>query len=376
MIKVISSKKDKKEINSIRYKLRKSNIIANKRIAHFIELLGYDYTLFNHLYNIDIRVNYDTCECKKDEEAHYEATCEYNPNRNGISLNTEFIDDFESYDDIAYTIIHEKLHANRDVLLKNEINYLNILDYLDYCDFSLEDKKIYNECLIALNNTISNKKIQVLKIVNYKEYSLVYIYDKEENYFSIYKLNNISNLINYNNMNNSYNNIINYIKANNIIPIKEFINHNNNQDYVYEITGIYAPHGRFNKTNEIKKANMLINYQTELEEILIEIMTSIIDYHKDKDFLDIDGFCNQIISKSNNVLLLNCIKIFYKYKEEFINKFLLSSYQDERVNELENIFLNDYAKFIKLVSKIYSNNFEISLNDEIIIDEIAKRRLK
>ena len=37
---------------------------------------------------------------------------------------------------------------------------------LDYCNFSLEDKKLYNECLIALNNTISNKKIQVLKIVN------------------------------------------------------------------------------------------------------------------------------------------------------------------------------------------------------------------
>ncbi len=356
-------------------RVKEANNISNNIISHFFELLGYDSNLFKHLYNIDIIIGYGNI-IKKDEVAHYEFTTDEKHNKNRIVIDGNYIEESDSLNDLVVTLIHEKLHANRDVLLKTEINYANIDDYIDYNSLSNEDKKLYHELFNLLENKRLNNKYKILKISNFKDYSYVYIYNKERRSFEIYKLNDLN--INYKNINKSYKDIINYIISNNIEPIKSIYNYKNfNDEEIYEITGIYPINGSFN-TEEIALSSYLIKYQKYLEEALIETIAMLMYYHREKNSLDIDEFCTNARNRWTDPSILNAIKIISKAKEKFISDFLLSSYQDEYNNVLEKTFLNDYLRLVKSFYNIYRYDLQSkrSLYDEFSIDEIVYRRLK
>lgn len=374
MIKVFPKEREENSKELIQ-RVKEANNISNNIISHFFELLGYDSNLFKHLYNIDIIIGYGNI-IKKDEVAHYEFTTDEKHNKNRIVIDGNYIEESDSLNDLVVTLIHEKLHANRDVLLKTEINYANIDDYIDYNSLSNEDKKLYHELFNLLENKRLNNKYKILKISNFKDYSYVYIYNKERRSFEIYKLNDLN--INYKNINKSYKDIINYIISNNIEPIKSIYNYKNfNDEEIYEITGIYPINGSFN-TEEIALSSYLIKYQKYLEEALIETIAMLMYYHREKNSLDIDEFCTNARNRWTDPSILNAIKIISKAKEKFISDFLLSSYQDEFKNVLEKTFLNDYLRLVKSFYNIYRYDLQSkrSLYDEFSIDEIVYRRLK
>lgn len=120
---------------------------AIKNIKHFLELLDLNKEAFNHLYNIEIKID----NIKKNEFAQYNlydniiildidkiielaAGNEYNEKTKNIIIDT-----------IAITIIHETIHANRTIMIENTININNI-----------EEGKTSTDLLLASDNYLGN----------------------------------------------------------------------------------------------------------------------------------------------------------------------------------------------------------------------------
>ncbi len=343
-----------------------SNILSNQMLSHFFELLGFDSDLFSHLYSVEIKLDYNsknTSEC-----AHYEALdFENDEQRNGIVINGIYVDEtlslhnkgvrsIEILRDIAETIIHEKLHSNRDVLLKREVNFSNIDYYSEYLKMSDKNKKTYEECNYLKNIIELNDGLTILKIRNYKSYSLIYVYDNNEKCFYIYRLNLKKFKFN-NDIQAYFKEVMDYIIANEIKPINEIY------DFEYffsqnehDINNIYESNRNIKSIREVNKIDKVINMKYGLEEALVEALTLIISYHSNKDTLDIEGACNYIQKKTSKDIVKRGIRIFKKYKEDFIKWFILSSYQDEYDNKLQKMYGKNYLRTLRKFRDIYDSN--------------------
>lgn len=390
----INKKHTKEEMEQL---VSSSNELSNQMLSHFFELLGFDRDLFNHLYDLEIKIDYDTILYNKlahyesfdfnnedeedSEELNFDEEDKYE-NNNGIVINGFYIDEYltrldngakksEIMEEIARTIIHEKLHSNRDVLLKSEVNFSNVNYYLKYLKMTDNDKKTYEECNLLKNNIELNDELTILKIENYNNYSLVYIYDNDEKRFNVYKLN-LKNIKFNNDTQKYFKDIINYIIANKINPIKkifdfEYLFKQNNLD----INNIYESNKKFTSINEVEAAKEIIAIKFGLEEALIESLTLIIYYHSDKDLLNIEDACDYIQNKTSSDLVKNGITIYKEYKEDFVKWFILSSYQDEYNSELNKIYGNDYINILKKFEEIF---YSSELDEED--DNLDKPKIK
>lgn len=120
---------------------------AIKSIKHFLELLDLNKEAFNHLYNIQIKIE----NIKENEFAQYNfydniiildidkiieiaAENEYNEKTKNIIIDT-----------IAITIIHETIHANRTIMIEDTININNI-----------REGKTSTELILASDNYLGN----------------------------------------------------------------------------------------------------------------------------------------------------------------------------------------------------------------------------
>ncbi len=101
--------------------LLKAKYTAVETLKHFFNMLNLDPNLFNHIYNIHIGTNYNL-----------KGVAEYDIDNFQILIDNEYLDlllkdiDKDGIDEIttqlAHTIIHEMIHANRTILIDGNID--------------------------------------------------------------------------------------------------------------------------------------------------------------------------------------------------------------------------------------------------------------
>ncbi len=362
---------------------------SNNSIKHFFELLDLDSDLFNHLYNIDIIIDFDNeIDSKSDDIAYYE---DNNKNDdNSIIILSNYISkllDKESkigkkniIKDIGETIIHETLHSNRDLILKNNPNRFNIDNLKSLYLLNNENKKIYDECSYILNNYYNkcykDKYIIILKVIDKNDYIEVYLYDKIDNKFKIYDIEDIKFEYSF----DLYSKISSYLDKYYLEPIKSINCYDNNiVDDIYGIINLYTFDIKNHK--DIRKSYFFLNYQYALEEALIEALTLIVSYHKNKNNLDIKGACEDIKYRRINDILKNGCNIFEYSDTNFIKQFLLSCYNDEYVDILSKVFNDKYIDLIKYFSILFEGKYEEIINNkcdnkinEVITQKLVKNK--
>ena len=390
MIKVEGENKTKYSdaiIYSYVYSAREYAVFSLK---HFFDLLNINKDAFNHLYNIDIVIDYNDKLNKKNTKdlAYYEDNNDKTGN-NRIIILPCYIENLLNSEnklgkkyiikDLGETIIHEMLHSNRDLMLKDGNNIFYYDNLKKYYLLKSEYKKIYDECERILfdyyNECYEDKYMIILKIVDRYKYISVYVYDK---IFNEYKVYNLSNIKYENNFYNLYTKVINYldkydVEADKVIPDYKLNSLNN----VYGIINLYTNNKGIKNYDDVRKAYFFLNYQYALEEALIEALTLIISYHKGRDALNIKDACADIKYRRKNAILKNGCNIFENADVDFIKWFLLSTYSEEYNDLLERMFNDKYIELIKNFSILFENkeNPAISKRSDVKINEIITQKL-
>lgn len=371
---------------------------AKNSLNHFFELLEIDPELFNHLFDIEIIIDYDNKVIKRriidgklrDEEFAIYSSADNNTD-DKIYISKDYIRDLlldlkDNYisrqdviNDIALTIVHEILHRNRTIILDKTLKYDDVPYYDKYNElFKNHDIEMYKK---LLDDTISSG------FYNYFDrYIPIKATIKENNKYDVLaydKINDIFCLYNNQSFGLDSDKPLTLLKIGlelNTIhivhDIDERIPYNNGpyEEEYYAHSIAYYHQSNLNESKEdrdIRLKNLIF-----LEESLVEIIAKFIIYSRKMNSLDIKDFYNKIINDEDiddNEKL--AVTMLYKMGLSTVKWFVLSSYEDEYDDKLYKVFKEKYNALLEHFKNIMINSKDY---DKSIADanEIINEKLR
>ena len=296
--------------------------------SYFVSRYDLDPNLFEHLYNIDLVIDY----------SNEDACAYYVPRGDNLEIHvfSSYIDRLytknkdKDLDYLASTLLHEMLHVNRTVILKNSIQcseYIDSYDKIfDYSSFEYLLDNSFN------NNTYyDNPNYVILKKTNNE----TWIYNKNNNMFEIY-------------------------------DGKLFLEKPKKYSYYYfylnkpAVISDYDLKYNYDELNNKNKDIIIddIIKQLGIEECMTECMSAIIVYANKNKNLDIKDIVNLAFSNCKVQLLKIGFRLFYD--DNVIPWFLTSCYMDEYTNYLEKIYKN-YDEILDYFDLLYYEKIRYGL---------------
>lgn len=348
---------------------------AKDILALFFCRIGYG-DLFNHLFDIEIYIDYKGTITYEDSSAVYnhdsnivndslssneERRLEHNDSLHYHSiwinydylktLYNEYINGNESRKNSAIlvlseTIIHEIIHENRAILRK----YDNTLNNLDYIYASFEKEKSINT---KYNVNLLKKEVERLySFGDLENETLISSYRGLENYDVYYnpsvKLFVIKSIDG--NVIDQIDDAIIYGYDDETYLSSSFYNKRNVSDKIYEL-------------KEIVKTRIL--NQRGIEEGLTEALTNMIFNSSFYDDFDLDEETSTVIHDNQVRLYVKAACYIYKsFGYDFLYWFIFSSYEDEYSDKLEENFGEYYDRVLEIFNHLYYSN-----NDRKYISE-------
>ena len=393
--------------NEIIETVKKEAIMSIKNFCRLIDLYP---ELFSHIYNISIIIG-------KTEE---DAPAQYMTNENYIIINQDYIEDMieklneYSNDErkknriitnVAVTLVHEMIHANRALMIENGLNSMNASQQVDnelinYAQHkqghSVEQYMNLLETMIGKPYIIDFKKYIPIKVTIKSDGSYTIIaynretkdYDEFANQFFNTKMDNdvdkfIHNIgIELNNSRNNYK-ITETIyslqdDANDqktVIASDYYIHYNQRgklvNDFDVSSKGI-SPQEYAKildaKTNEVEDR---IENANGFEEVITEALASIIVMSRNDEQLELDLITDKII-KSETSLTDERIaaKFIQRMGIDMIRWFMTSVYAEYYDDELERIFKKRYDDLLLDFNDLYEAGKYDEEPDQFSIDDI------
>lgn len=349
-------------INQIKL-LKYINQKSKDYIKNFISLLGMDSELFVHLYNIPTKIT------------NKNININYTPQNNSINIKLEYIKKISSFLEINTNykyrneieliliedFIHETLHANRAILIKNGINYIKIKDIKE--NNTNDDLEKY-ELLLSqiLDKPYSNRFTKhipiIVKLNKDDSYTVITYncksknYEKFSNQFFKTKLNgNIEDFLI--NISNELNDNSNTHKVTRVI-----FNYKVNQSSKVMCADDYFHSKKYNdkiiNEHDLNKILDRIELQNAFEEILVETITNIIIACNKLNKLDLDLITKNIESNNDiNIDVKICAKLIQILGIDILKWFMLSTYLDEYQDKFSNTFKDDYNNLLACFYDLY-----------------------
>ena len=339
-----------------------ANDKKNEILKSFFRKLDLDPSLFEHLYDIDLIID----NSKKDANllAYYVDNNE-NTGEPVIYITTDFLINQltkidkdplnrEKYiDQIIVTLIHETIHCNRSIIVKNSINLRDTVKntYQDNEYF----KKVYAEFEDLLSNKYKGEDLTILKVLaSFTDYEII-VYNRkldsyEYYYLDYYYIDNdsptlfedLKEIIEYN-----LNDLTPYISIKRIdkdAPSDLVLNVDTNSEYSLPLSSM-----------EALVEGDKISSQLGLEESLTECLSHIIFESSKHETFNKDEICKSIEKYifTDDVRLAN--ELFKQMDEDTIKWFILSCYEDEYTNRIEEFYGESYPKIVSMFDAIYSS---------------------
>lgn len=323
---------------------------AGSSLNHFFELLKLDPELFKHLWDIEVHVG----ETGEGLNAKYHSKEEH-----FITLNENYLESlFAGLDDGTYTkqyvindiaisIIHETIHANRSVYVKDgkitydvitldEDNVVIDEEYLNSLMTSvMVDEEYFNSYVVV------PLKVDLLENDNYT----VYAYNTVTNQYNIYE-------------NQEF-------KTSNIHEIADEINTNRLR---YTVTKTIPCTVKFENISyddveevvEVRETNG--NY---LEDCLVEMLSRFILYSRKAKRFNLDAFVESLSDEELLPEYRLALEMLHKMGMGVIMWFVLSYYDDFFDKKLYEIYKEMYEAVIE------EFKLKASLDENITFDELV-----
>lgn len=371
---------------------------ANNALKNFLGLLDLDYNLFNNLFNTDIRIDYDMQHVDKDEFA----ICILGNSKNNprIYVGLDYMDDLidslskksqkqRVINCLAGTIIHELLHVNRNILIKEKLNIDTIK-----CLTSIYSKNNEESVLLFDKDDENIKMYDGLLDQTIK----TRFYDLFDNYVPLRLKNNFDNtydIVAYSKKRNSYmffNNaklLSTYGKKNTMLMVGLELNSSFltfkpsysidlRKDNINDI--IHDPADYFSYDN-LSKNKTIYRNQISFEETLVETFARIIIYlRKDKN-INFDKLQTQFDNcKTDDIKQM--FKIIRNSKTDLLKWFILSCRCEYYSDEMKKLFGEKYDILLEMFNKICSTNVnnytseDITNLDNVINEKTSSMNIK
>ena len=345
--------------------------------GHFVDLLDIDSNLFAHLLDIEFNIDYtDSLDGTNYISFYYFADAN---NNNGINISAAYLDDMLTniengdvnkykvvIDEITSIVLHEAIHGNRSLMVKDGLNTYKLLKESKDRQLSRENngklrEELDNILIDKINNNVRSK-IVLLKVVDNNVVFTAYVYNSLTKQYEVYNLNRYRlNLYDYV---NTYQLIDSYLNDNlknpssSVLKPTKIISVNNDNmayfadDYAAEI-GTKVEDLSDEELDRLKK---VVSSQIGLEEVISEAISRLMVYHVDKEKLDIHGFCNKMLNdKYTNPDMKLGYQLLDKMSLDDIRWFMLSVYDEEYSNRFKKLFKEDYETFILDINKIHNS---------------------
>ena len=299
---------------------------------------------------------------------------------------------------VAVTIVHEMLHANRIISIENDVNEVNVEDKLE--NSLIRCDQMYDGIDVQAYNRLLEKVIEDDRCLTLKKYIPIKVAIENDNKATI---------IAYNKKTGHYHKFLNYnlkddidsiydvglqlnMNDNNEKPI--VINNTFNQkdnEYYVQLPYLFddmdenfieqfkdkpkeecldAIYSKFNKINH------RFDIANGFEEALTEAIATIIVISRVGEKLDIEKIVR--INKQRGIDCLEVIcatELIIQNGEDIIKWFLLSAHEDMYFNKLEHLLEEEYDDYLEFCNFIYNNDiqYEEGKSDNTII---AKKKIK
>lgn len=380
--------------------LNKSLEVAINSLKNFIKNLGLNEEAFDHIYKIPIKLGNTTLD----------APGEYSPDDFTININNDYFYDMASrinptnentiINNIALTIVHEMIHANRTIFIENGLKASNIEDAMD--SELIKRGELNKGHDVDLYDSLLS---DVLKLKGYDEFKtyipIRYILNKDKT----------GTLIAYNKETKNYEEFnqkfdISFKDASEMIEeLSKKINEEKYKpDYI-----IYTPntkdtdivlssdyyHDDYSVRKDVPmkqyaklqndKANEIIDTlenQNGFEESLTETLATIIIMTRNDKELDLDRVTEKLmnsVSAEDEKIMARLINVMGK---DMLIWFMKSAYESSYNDYMKNAFKDRYTDLLADVNDLYESTIyeeepnEFSINDanEIITEYTEKRR--
>lgn len=319
-------------------------------MGQFFKLYDFNPALFKHLFEIDVRVS--------EEESSHNAKYT-SKNENYIILYSSYIDGLlagldegrysKQYviNDIATTVIHEVIHANRSVFVKDgSVTYIEeeydseplVVDeaYLNYLLSSVTSDEEY-----------FNSYVVVPIRVDYLG----------EDMYTVYAYNNVTNQ--YHIFENQQ------FRSSNIHEIADEINTNRLR---YTPSKTFACTRKFESIdyeNQEEVIDIELSEDDYLEECLVEVIAKYILYSRKSKQFNLDAFVLSIEAEDTLPEYKLAARMIAKMGEEVILWFILSYYDDfydkKTYDKLKKKYDEVFEEFNRLASE----------DEQIMVDQMV-----
>lgn len=384
----IETKHSKEEIKSF---CETALIESIRSFDNFIKLLGIDTSIFAHLRDINIVIDY-TDDLDKIKAVGCYASSDSEDN-NSIHISAKYIDKIliylgkhrdkydECLDELSHTIVHEKIHANRDIMIKDGTVSLSLLSSKSAKIARIKNSNLRKELDPLLMQNLNNSNdIILLKVKETEYYYMAYIYNNKNNSYEVFRLD--KKKFNMGNYFNTFNMIQRYLSLN--FFMMPFTSCSASLDD-YEFYGVTDYVDDYIDVNELSnvEASSLYDFTLSkigIEEALTEAFANIIIDSKRKNELDIKECCDLAIKDDD---MPYDLKLAYYLVSNLsiddIKWFFLSCYEDEYDNRIRKIFGDDYETLIYNFYNLYSDFSSNGKADEGLFNEtkdVIRRNLK
>lgn len=333
---------------------------ARNSIRHFFSLLDLDPNLFEHLYNLEVIIDRDNsiverncCACFKNSNDDFGCkiyvSSEYLDYLFSSILNTSMTRQ-EAIDDMADTIIHETLHANRSIIVgnttpSNNVN-MNIMGH---------DREFFDELLMKVINSgtfdIYQRFIPIYKVNTINGICDVVAYDKETSSYNLYANESFE----YMKIGSSLDELLSIgLELN-----SEGFNHTPTFTYPYNndmLSIIDGAPSIYHQNDEMKDVQEKIELQVRFEDMIIMALTKLVLYTRKSSKLDLEKFYNSLGEETSDSIKF-AAQIFYKFGKEGVKWFMLSSYDEVYDDKLYKSFQEDYYRLLDVLAKIEDDEY-------------------
>ena len=388
--------------------INEAQTIAIQSLKNFFELLDFDSEAFNHLYNISMKID------KLGEEI----AAEYAPDENYIIINSTHLEEMlelidESQNDentknkvilnMAFTLVHEILHANRAIIIEDGLNLTTIAEK-EKDELSNFSQKKSGHDLNQYNFLLSGMLSKPF-IVEFEQFIPIKARLNKDGSYTIIAYNLKTK--DYNEFSNQYFEAINNgdidkflyqigIELNNgktkhkiTNVIYSFVNDNNHPEIVLgnEYYHPYSNRGRILNQNSLSSQDEYKNLLEEktdkifsrlvlsngFEETITDVLAMIIIKTRNKKELDLNAITTEIFNSSDSVPNeKSMLKLIQAVGIDLIKWFLTSAYTSYYNDFLEKIFQERYDDLLFDFDDLYETTRNQEEVDQFSIDDIQE----
>ena len=353
MVEIVDGdKKLKHSLKEYDRLINKAKNVSDMALMHFFSLIGLNPELFTHLTKIKIVIDLTKFYDHRGLIAFYDGINEDDPSLdNTIHLLPEYLDDIlscrnkdEMFMDLVGTIIHETIHANRNIIIHNKPVYpqyvmASFSTYEKYCE----------EYSDYIHESVGD--YCVLKIKEKDNEYIIYSYHKIFKDFFVFSLKKDKIDCHIDSISQMEELLRKKITKFRVIKTVENPHELNLATIVSDYSTTYSNGYKLSKKN-LLNSDGEIEKQRGFEESITEAFARIIYYLKDKDKFEFKELMN--IKDNPNYIVL-AYTLINNLDMDTIRWFFLSCYMEEYRNKFYELYGEDYYQLIDVINNAFDN---------------------